>query len=298
MERKEIGGRSNILIGLLSLLLFVAPARGGAGTMGEFLIVEHPDRLLILNRYQQALVPQDAAAIQPFAPMRILKLRDLLGDGFTPCARVEIDGAEFFLIRERDGSLVGEARAGFIRSHSGELLPRDTVHVLEGSTLQIAPPDGERGRSLGSGERMIRLFSSGTRTYVKSPGHSPAYGWVTLLPGMEEKQWGMTGPAASVASLIPPTIRDSVQAVLARTNSLLANLFGFFNTRRGQDRLTPQWRLDVAQSSLVCTLLNGSPERDFPESTGYLVKDLQNFVLGTDFGVFRSPGTIEIRPKH
>lgn len=266
--------------------------------MGEFLIVEHPDRLLILNRYQQALVPQDAAVTQPFAPMRILKLRDMLGDGFTPCARVEVDGGEFFLIREGDGRLVGEARAGLIRSCSGELLPRDTVHVLEGGTLQIAPPEGEGGRFLGAGERIIRFFSSGTRTYVKCPGHSPAYGWVTLLPRMEEKQWGMTRPAASAASLIPPSITDSVQAALTRTNVLLANLFRFFNARRGQDKRAPQWRLDVAQSSLVCTLLNGSPERDFPESTGYLVKDLQNFVLGTDFGVFRSPGAIEIRSKN
>jgi hypothetical protein len=297
MERKKIVEGGGLSTGLLFALLCIAPTQGWAGTMEEFLLVEHPDRLLILNRYQQNLVHEDATALEPFSPLRVLKSRDLLGDGFTPCMRVEIDGVDFFLIRERDGRLVGETRAGLVRSHSGELLPRDTLHVLKGGALQIAPPEGQGGHFLGAGDRIIRLFFSDGRTYVKCPGHSPAYGWVTLLPGMANIQWGMTRAVSSVESLIPPSIRDSVQTALTRANAVIASLFSFFNTHSGQDRRAPQWRLDVAQSSLVCTLLNGSPERDFPESTRYLAKDLQNFVLGTEFAVFRSPGTIEIRPK-
>jgi hypothetical protein len=301
MEGKEIVRRPGALAEWLAALLFTglsttADARPGAGS-DQFLVVEHPERLLVLNGYQQNLSPQDLLVLQSYAPMRILKERDLLGDGFTPCTRVEIAGAQYFLIRDTDGRLSGEARAGILRTFSGSTLRRDTVHVLESAVLEFLSLSGGEGKLLRAGERLVRIFSSGDRICVQCPGRSPAYGWVTLTPAAEDRQWSLTHAAEATESMVPGGLRDSVQAALTRTNAVLASLYRFFNERIGENRQSPHWQFEVSQLSIVCTLLGASPGRDFPESTRYLMNDLQNYVLGTNFGVFQVAGGIEIRSK-
>ena len=294
-------GSPGVLAGLLTAILCVtllseahpAPESGS----DQFLVVERPDRLLALNSYQQSLSPQDRLVFRPLVAMRILRDRDVLGDGFTSCMRVEIEGALYFLVRDANGHLSGDQHAGMLRTVSGTLLRRDTVHVLEGGVLLLTFPDGHPQQSLKIGERMIRLFVSEGKTYVKCPGRSPAYGWVTLSPAAEDKQWGLTHGVYTPESMIPGRVRDSVQAALVRINTILSSLYRFFNEQAGENRPTPHWQLDVSQVSLLCTLVDASPERDFPQGTRYLIKDLQNYLLGTDFGVFQSSDGIEIRPK-
>jgi hypothetical protein len=301
MEGKEVVGSTGVLAGLCTVFLcatlsfetHAAPEGGG----DQFLIVERPDRLLALNGYQQNLSPQNRLVFQSFIPIRILKDRDVLGDGFTPCMRVDIEGALYFLIRDGNGALTGAQHAGMLTTVRGTLLRRDTVNVLKGGAIVLASPDGRREQPLTIGERMIRVFSSEGKTYVKCPGRSPAYGWVTLAPAAEGKQWGRAHRVSTAESMIPGHVRDSVRTALVRTNTLLSSLYRFFNVKGGENRPTPHWQLDVSRVSLLCTLVGASPERDFPQSTRYLLKDLQNYLLGTGFGVFQSSDGIEIRPK-
>lgn len=301
MEGKEVVGGTGVLAGLLAAFLCAmqpseahpAPEPGS----DRFLVVDHPDRLLAFNSYQQHLSPQDQLVFQPFVPMRILRDHDVLGDGFTLCMRVDIEGALYFLVLDDNGHLVGDQHAGTLRTLSGTPLRRDTVHVLEPGVLLLTSPDGQQEQPLKLGERLIRLFVSERKTYVKCPGRSPAYGWVTLSPAGEEKQWGRTGSIHTAESMIPGRVRDSIQAALARTNTILSNLYRFFNERAGENRPAPHWRLETSGVSLLCTLVDASPERNFPESTRYLMKDLQNYLLGTDFEIFQSSDAIEIRPK-
>jgi hypothetical protein len=301
MEGEEVVGSTGVLVGLFTVFLcatlpFETHAAPGRGS-DQFLIVERPDRLLALNGYQQNLSPQNQLVFQPFIPIRILKDRDVLGDGFTPCMRVDIEGALYFLIRDSNGQLTGTQHAGMLRTVGGTLLRRDTVSVLGGGALVFTCPDGRREQPLTIGERMIMVFSSEGKTYVKCPGRSPAYGWVTLSPAAENKQWGRAHIVRAAESMIPGHIRDSVRAVLGRTNTLLSSFYRFFNEQDGVNRPTPHWQLEVSRFSLLCTLVDASPERDFPQSTRYLLKDLQNYLLGTGFGVFPSSDGIQIRPK-
>ncbi len=301
MEGKEVVGGPGVLAGVLAAFLCAAqPSEAHPAPepgSDRFLVVERPDRLLAFNGYQQHLSPQDQLAFQPFVPMRILRDHDVLGDGFTPCMRVEIEGTLCFLVRDDNGHLVGDQHAGTLRTVSGTPLRRDTVRVLEPDVLHLTSADGQHEQPLKPGERLIRLFVSERKTYVKCPGRSPAYGWVTLSPAGEEKQWGRTSILRTAESMIPGRIRDSIQAALVRTNAILSTLYRFFNEQAGENRLAPHWHLETSGVSLLCTLVDASPERDFPESTRYLMKDLQNYLLGTDFEVFQSSDGIEIRPK-
>ena len=301
MEGEEVVYSPGVPAGLFTVFLCATLPLGTRAAPGwgsdQFLIVERPDRLLALNGYQQSLSPQNQLVFRPYVPIRILKDRDVLGDGFTPCMRVEIEGALYFLIRDSNGHLTGDQHAGTRRTVLGTPLRRDTVHALKGGALVLTSPDGGREQALTIGERMIRVFSSRGKTYVQCPGRSPAYGWVTLSPAAEDKQWSRAHGVGVAASVIPGRIRDSVRAALVRTNTRLSSLYRFFNKQTGENRPIPHWQLDVSRVSLLCTLVNASPESDFPQSTRYLLKDLQNYLLGTGFGVFPSSGGIEIRPN-
>ncbi len=284
-----------LVIALLGGVLCGAPAKAGTDA-DQLLVVERPANLMLLNRYQQNLNPQELALFQPFTPLKILKTRDLLGDGFTPCMRVEVEGVEYYLVRETDGRLAGESRAGKQRLYQGLALPLDTVRVLAGG-LRFVEADGREERFLRAGEMLIRVFSSAGMTCVRRAGHPPSYGWVTLSAAGARREWSLQRSVHIVDTAIPGQVRDSVQAVLARTNTLLANLYSYFGKQTGRARQTPRWQMETSPAALRCTLLGGSPDRDFPESTRYLVRDLETFLLGTNLGVFRYSGSIEIRPR-
>ncbi len=261
----------------------------------EFLIVERPARLLVLNGYQQGLAPQDS--LNPFVPMRILKDRDMLGDGFTPCMSVEIYGRPYYLVRGKDGLLAGVGQAGKVERVTGRLLESDTIRVLRGGALRLVSPGGRGVRQLGGGELLVRLFLSGGETYVRSSGKAPSFGWVTLSASSEGRLWGPIRPPLTEGSVKAARVRDSVQAILSRMNGVLSSLFRFFNLQERKNRLAPQWQLHESGDSLLCTLVGGSPENEYPQSTLYLSKDLEIALLGTDLEVVQIPGGIEIRPK-
>jgi hypothetical protein len=284
-----------LIIALLGGVLQGVPAKAGTDA-DQFLVVERPAGLMLLNRYQQNLSPQELALLQPFTPFRILRTRDLLGDGFTPCMRVEMAGVEYFMVRETDGRLAGESRAGKQRLYQGVALPHDTVRVLGGG-LRFLGADGGGGRFLRAGEMLVRVFSSSGMTCVKQVGHQPVYGWVTLTAAGAQREWSLQRRVPVAETAIPAQVRDSIRAAIVRTNTLMANLFAYFRSRTGRARETPRWQVEESPAALRCTLLGGSPDRDFPESTRYLVRDLETFVLGTNLGVFRSSGSIEIRSR-
>jgi hypothetical protein len=282
------------ILALLHALL--VRASGVAGTDAvQFLVVERPDRLVLLNRYQQNLSASELALFRPFAPLKVLNMRDHLGDGFTPCMRVELEGGEYFVVRETDGRLSGELRAGRSRTYMGTALSRDTVQVLARG-LRFVRADGSGGTSLSTGEKLIRVFSANGMTYVLRRSNPPSYGWVALTPAGARREWqAQHGVSMPHETGIPGRVRDSVQAALARTNVLLAHLYSFFSQQTGRPKEAPQWHLEASSSMLRCTLMGGSPERDFPESTRYLVRDIETFVLGTGLGVYRLAERIEIR---
>lgn len=296
MRCRRPGGLRGYLLAAALAVLTQARAGTGSGS-DEFLIAERPARLAVLNRYQQNLTPGEQMVLQPFVPMKVLKTRDLLGDGFTSCARVEIGGAEYYLVREDRGRFAGEADAGAYRTYVGVSHPYDTVHVLKDRAVRFSAADAIGEGFLAAGERLVRIFTRAGQTYVKRSGNSHVYGWVSLEPATKGRLWSLSRPVRTAVTSAPARVRDSIQTALSRTNVLLANLFACFNARSQQHRLTPRWQMEAEGTVLRCTLADGSPERDFPESTRYLVREIENQVLGSDLSVIQSPGGIEIRPK-
>ena len=96
----------------------------------NFLIVQQPDHLVVYDSFQQSITSLQQSAIRPFTPMKILVQRTTLGDGLTPCMKVDIDGEEFYLLRDESGKLAGWKTLGEVKTFSNKKLLGDTIAIL------------------------------------------------------------------------------------------------------------------------------------------------------------------------
>ena len=140
----------------------VRAAQGSA----DVLVVEHPGRLVLFSKYQQRLTPDESRRLPPFVPMVLVQERDHLGDGFTPCASVEIDREPYYILRDEGGGLSSEGDPGTTEIFRNVSLLEDTVVLLRGRGLKLRPAGGESEILLPSGTRAVRIFEDRSRTYV------------------------------------------------------------------------------------------------------------------------------------
>ena len=199
-------------------------------------------------------------------------------------------------MREGSGRLVGEAQAGRIALWEGTFQAGDTVRVLRGGALHFTPAGDPRDILLGAGERLVRIFTRSKQTYVRRSGGTQPFGWVEFTASTEGREWAPSRLAPPAPSVVPPPVAEVVSAAVARTNAKLAGLFTFFNARSTSQKTTPRWDMVPDGTVLHCTLRGGSADREFPESTRYLMRDIQDKIPGSGFRVFPSTDGFEVRP--
>jgi hypothetical protein len=277
------------------MLTFLFRPPAPAFSASVFLVAERPDRLLIYNKYQQTITPRERALLAPFVPMKIVRNNDLLGDGFTPCTAVEIKGELFYLVRGKDGELTGADRAGALHRFSDVSVIGDTITILSSGSFSIAPPVGDTRRSVRRGERLIRYFSEGEQTFVGTLDHSPTFGFIRLPASGRKQSWDIARSAGEVSAPIQPRVLAAVQQNIEDVNRAYQGLYSFFNRQTGQQRPVPHWNVSSSKALIVCTLQNRPSNADLTQSTRYLVKDLENALLGTTLKVTGTPDHIEIR---
>ncbi len=281
-----------LLLGMLAAFL---PPAFPAFSASVFLVAQRPDHFLIFNKYQQTITPRERALLAPFVPMRIVRNNDVLGDGFTPCTTVEINGEAFYLVKGKDGELIGAEKAGVIKRFSDAVVLGDTITVLTSGAFSVVLPEGDARRTIRRGERLVRYFLEGDRTYVGTMDQSPIYGFVRLPPSARRQSWDIARSAGEVSASIPQRVLTAVQANIEEVNRVYQGLYSFFNRQTGQQRPIPRWSVSSSRAVIVCTLQNRPSGADLTQSTRYLVKDLENAVLGTALKVSGSPDHIEIR---
>ncbi len=281
-----------LLLGMLAA--FFRPA-APAFSASAFLVAERPDRFLIYNKYQQTITPRERSLLAPFVPMRIIKINDLLGDGFTPCTTVEIMGDLFYIVKGKDGELSGADRAGAIRRFSDAQVLSDTIIVLANGSFSVVAPEGNAHQTVRRGERLVRCFREGDRTFVGTMDQPPLYGFVDLPASAQRQAWDIARSEEEGPTAIPERILAAVQDNIQEVNRVYLGLYAFFNEQTGEQRPAPHWSVSSSRRAIVCTLINRPPGADLSQSTRYLVKDLQNALLGTALRVSSVPDRIEIR---
>jgi len=94
---------------------------------------------------------------------------------------------------------------------------------------------------------------------------------------------------------IPQRVLTAVQQDIGDVNRVYQGLYTYFNKQTGQQRPVPHWDVQNSKGLIVCSLQNRPSSIDLTLSTKYLIKDLENAVLGTPLKVSGSTDHIEIR---
>lgn len=264
----------------------------GPGAMSaDFLIVERPDELHVLNVYQQEATREERHTLVPFEPMKVVRLDELLDDGFTRCMRVEVAGKQFYFIKEHDGTLGG--KAGLVRTVNGVAV-MDTVRILTPVRLT---PIRSTPVVLQKGTLVVRLFRERNATYCRTIGPPLTFGWIAFGGLKEGHSWKIVKAESNGATSISPPVVRKIRSRMAETNTVLNKLYAFFNARNHDRRVAPRWNVFASDRELLCTL-DGSPTvAAFEQSTIFLANEIERNLLGSGLQVTYSPGRIEIKPR-
>ncbi len=281
----------HILFSFFLLLVFDNPL---FAARADYLVVEHPQELIVYNQYQQRVSSSEKDALLAFVPFKILSVEDVLGDGFTPCMRVELGGKKFFLEKDKDGALLGAERAGARQVYRSAEILDDTIEIL--NTRRIVFSDGQHSRTpeLQKGDKVLRIFRSEGRVYVKLLGGNGQYGRINL-DDVSTKDWRIAREVGLSVSDQVQKVVPQVENKLKEINTKLVRLYEHFNNKFSQQQPPPQWRLQPAGTTILCLLVSGSSVDGFDESTNLLAKNIEGLLIGTGLEVTSSTGRLEIR---
>ena len=263
----------------------------------EYLIVEHTDQLLIYSKYQQRIHQQEKEAFVPFIPLRVLESSGVLNDNYTPCIKVELDGGTFYLIKNDADSFMGAENIGFNHLYKNTLSLQDTVEVTSRAGTVLFSPDKTQRFALQKDEKLIRYFQDGNLTYVRLLFKSSQYGWTHLGTNVrvihaQEKEREMSANTA-----LHDKTRGRIEAKIKEVNVLFANIFLYFNNQTTEKKTVPQWRSVESERGVAYILEPQSYGSSFPETDRYIVRELDNILIGTSYTMSSAPGKIEIQHK-
>ena len=267
-------------------------------TSAEYLLVEQVERLLIYNKYQQHITSEERKLITPFVPIKVIDASAKLNDDFTPCLKVEIQGTVFYILKNDMLENSGKRKTGFMHIFKNAIVLNDTIRLASSKTI-FSSPDQTIHHPLQTGKFLERYFRDEKKTFVKLIGRRTEYGWVNFADKNNTKEYALVSSKASADSelLLPDAIQRRIQSKLAEANKALNNLFTYFNTETNAKNATPQWRFIAEEQQYTCVLEPEEYAEHYAESTRYLSGEIDNILLGTNYGSAASPGKIDIRLK-
>jgi hypothetical protein len=287
--------RGIVLAGLGALILCTLAAVAlPASAASTYLLIEHPDRLTLLNKYQQELSPGEKALLVPFVAMRIMKQDDVLSDGYTHCTQVEIGGSTFFVVKDGAGRFIADGSPGSQHTVTGATTLGDTIAIIQEHRVEFRPQSG-RPLRLDAGATLIRIFRGSQGTYCRLDGTPSVYGWITMEGLRQNADWTKVELQHKEPSISLSDTERKVRASVSEINGLLVRLFRFFDARTGESKTPPAWRVEAGASSITC-LLEGTPDpAHYRQSTFYLVNTIETIARSSSLRVLSSPGRIEIQ---
>jgi hypothetical protein len=283
---------------VLAILFFVVPLRAQLSHGStDYLLIEHVDQLLVYNRYQQQIAPEERKLIMPFVPMKILDAAAKLNDDFTPCMKVQIQDYVFYLLKKDAFGFPNKSKLGTIHIFKNVTVLNDTIRLTSSKIIFISP-NQKINHSLQAGKILLRYFRDGKKTFVKLIGQRPEYGWVNFSD-KNRKEYIVLDQKKSPNSdcSLSAAIEKRIQSKLIEANKALNNLFIYFNLKTNTRKTAPQWRFVAFERQYACILEPEEYAEQYAESSQYLAGEIESVLLGTNCGTAGSPGKIEIHSK-
>jgi hypothetical protein len=260
---------------------------------GDVLIVEHPERLVVFSKYQQRLTSEEYRLLTPFVPMVLVRERDHLGDGFTPCAAVEIGREPYFLLRNEEGGFSARGEPGKTEVFRNVPLFGDTVVLLRGRALRLRPAGDKKEILLHAGTRVVRMFEHESGTYVRLPSAGGRFGWLSLPGSARSSEW-REAESASPAGVSSGDLLQRVQPVVDGANKSLRRIYAALSPETGNLHTPPSFRVALSREGIRCILEPGALSASFSGSMRALLAGLERVLGGTGLHAEISDGAIFI----
>ncbi len=262
----------------------------------DMFIIDKPEKFTVLNRFQQPLTASEQNELVSFSPMQIVNNEEILGDQITKALRFELDGKVWFLQKDDAGKFLGASSKDGRAVLKGCVLVNDTVYVSSGSVaVSIGLMPGPSKGFLSKGEKVIRVFKYGNAWYVKRDTHPPQYCWCAL--GNADAFHKATVAAQEADTSVAKELESRILARFQTANDTYRQYFDHFNAVTGQSKTIPFWQCSIQNHAVSCVL--NAPYRNtalLDESSRYIVRDIENLLIGKRYAVKSLHGEILIEP--
>jgi hypothetical protein len=259
----------------------------------DFIILDQPSKFTILNQYQQPASESDLASLIPNAPLKVVASDETLGDQITRVLLAEYNGKTFYLQKDEKGVFLG--KGAFQTLKNCELID-DTVTVVAEKTIAFSSQKTHSSANgyVVKGEIVVRLFRNNDLFFVKRSSPSVRYGW-TFGP---QAAWKKVVVVASVDTGMATLVLEKVLDRFKKANQSYSVYFEHFNQVTGSQRSVPAWKWEKQGETIHCFL--NAPYKStlmLEESTQYLVRDIENLLIGRQYEVIADRGDVLVRKK-
>jgi hypothetical protein len=285
-----------------ALFLIFAFAFSFSQKTADFLVLESPQKYKILDQYQQSLSESGRAAFAAGTPLQIINSDDVLGDQITHALQGSFDGKTWYLQKDDAGNLSAGADAKENRYvYKGCEIGQDTVEVLKDKAIALSEigAAGSGPLFLSRQERVTRIFRYGNQWYLRRPGRNARYGWSSFSNSGAWRRV-IAAAAAGVDTGISDYLEGRLVERFRNANDTYRQYFQHFNAVTGRDKTIPVWRWDLEPGKVIHFVLNAPYQTgsELDESTRYLVRDLENMLIGKQYDVVCEKGDITVKPKN
>ena len=259
----------------------------------DVMIIERPGNLIAYDAFQQSVNPKQESALQPFAPIRILKNRDVLSDGITRCSKVEVGGELFYLLLNERGTVAESGDLGTVRIFRHVKAFRDTIEVLGSGHVVFQKPVTSSRRYCAAGERLECYFEVTGVVYARRMDSGSDFGWIRL-PREEEGRWWSVVHAQPQHVDLSPMIRDRLLERIDDVNLAYTEIYALLTHQARKKLPVPQWQVETTGNAIVCVLKPSAAAPFYRRSIKSLAATLQAYLVGTGFDVIQEEDAIRI----
>ncbi len=251
------------------LILFLAAILVRAQT-ANFLLVEHPEALKILNVYRQQLSDQQKRALGKWLPFELKKVTTL-SDNVTRVLETRVLNETYFLLLDAEGQPIDLKQSGAWQWIYRATLLLDTLQVQPGYQLSLLDPKSKtKIATLQAGQWVVRIFKKGRQYFVSPLSSKPLFGFVRL---QTSKAWKKSGKKNFNKSRTWQKFLENLQFLLKSKNEVYQKLYTYFNQEQEIQNI-PHWQLRTEADKVI--LIFNRPEllKQWPSSTQIFLKEV------------------------
>jgi len=257
----------------------------------EYLIVNEPDYLHILDNYEQRM-PE--SSLLPFSPFKIINKDVILSDDYTNALKVSLTTSSFYIVKDNDGKIFTSRSELKLIKYQNTTSLYDTIRVRTGKELEILFPDIKVNESIivKEGTRLQRIFNTRSLIYVFLPGKYNKYGWIRMSDSQNWETFRPTNifPDKDSFEITFNQIRSKTEEV----NLLYTKIFEYMNIKSGRTDQPPQWQISEDMNKLILQFTPQRHQQQFNKSITKFIQEIKYLLPDSDYTILLNNNSSQI----